>query len=470
MSMMALPEIKSRSKELFSMSLPMMVEHLALSIMGMISTMLVSTIGQYAQAALGMVDSISNLIIALFAALTTGGTIVVAQYIGRQDLQSAKRAGGQAVLLSAVLSGIMFILLFFFRVQILGFLFGDADAAVMDAALIFLAIVSFSFPVLAATQTIFGLLRGSGDTLTPMVISIAMNVVNLALGFVLIRGFDFGFVEVPSFGVAGAAIALLVTRILGMTAALLFIIKKARGIRLNRLRFFKPNPPMQKTILRLGMPNSIESGLFQGGRLITQIFIVWISTAAMATNTIAGSIVMFINVPGNALSIGAMILVGQRIGRGQESDVRRTALFATAAASVMFAALCFVMFFLQGPIVGLFSPSDEVLSYLPAVYISNLIATPLVWASAFVLPAALRATGDVVYPMIVSVSTMIVVRVALSYVFAIAMGMGVFGVWLAMYLDWVARSAFFIPRILGNKWRGKGISASKKDDEVQVET
>jgi len=338
----------------------------------------------------------------------------------------------------------------------------------MDAALTFLAIVSFSFPVLAATQTIFGLLRGSGDTLTPMVISIAMNVINLILGFALIRGLDLGFVAIPSLGVAGAAIALLTTRVLGMIAAALFIIKKARGIRLNRLRFFKPNTTMQKTILHLGMPNSIESGLFQGGRLITQIFIVWISTAAMATNTIAGSIVMFINVPGNALSIGAMILVGQRIGRGQESDVRRTALFATAAASVMFAALCFVLFFLQEPIVSLFNPSDEVLRYLPAVYFSTLIATPLVWATAFVLPAALRATGDVLYPMVVSVSTMIAVRVALSYVFAIMMGMGVMGVWLAMYLDWLARSAFFVPRILGNKWRGKGIGAPKNKDEADA--
>ena len=448
--MMATIEIKRRSRELLSISMPMVVEHLAISIMGMISTMLVSSIGEYATSALGMVDSISNLIIALFAALTTGGTIVVAQYIGREDLQSAKRAGGQAIVLSIIFSMAIFLVLFVFRVPILGFLFGDAEADVMAASLTFLAIVSFSFPVLAVTQTIFGLLRGSGDTLTPMIISILMNVVNLVLGFILIR----------AFGVPGAAIALLVTRFLGMLAALYFIIKKARGIRLNKVKFFKPDVPIQKTIMRLGVPTSLESGLFQAGRLITQIFVVSISTAAIATNTIAGSIMNFVNVPGMALATGLMILVGQRIGRGQVEDVKTTAIFATILSSMMFAVLCILMFFLYRPIVGLFNPSAEALHYMPAVYISNIIITPLFWSLSFVLPAALRATGDVVYPMVVSIASMLIVRVTLSYVFAIPMGMGLLGIWVAMYLDWILRSALFVPRLLGNKWRGKGIAAS----------
>jgi len=168
----------------------------------------------------------------------------------------------------------------------------------------------------------------------------------------------------------------------------------------------------------------------------------------------------FVNVPGMALATGLMILVGQRIGRGQVEDVKTTAIFATIASSIMFAALCLVMFFFYGPIVGLFNPSEEALSYLPAVYISSIIVTPLVWSMSFVLPSALRATGDVVFPMVVSIASMLLLRVTFSYVFAIPMGMGIMGIWLAMYLDWIVRSAFFVPRLLGNKWRGKGIAKS----------
>jgi len=455
---MPMPEAKRRSKELLSISMPMVVEHLAIAVMGMISTMLVSSVGEHATSALGMVDSISNLIIALFAALTTGGTIVVAQYIGRQDLISAKRAAGQSIVLSAAFSAIVLLVLVVFRTQVMNALFGDAEADVMAAALTFLTIVTFSFPVLAITQTIFGILRGSGDTLTPMVISIFMNIINLILGYILIGGLDVWIISIPSFGVMGAATALLIARTLGVAAGIYFIVKRARGVRLNKIRFFKPDFAIQKTILNLGLPTSFESGLFQAGRLITQIFIVSISTAAIATNTIAGSIVNFVNVPGMAFATGVMILVGQRIGRGQTDDVKKTALFATAMSSVMFLALCAVMFVVQRPIFALFNPSAEALSYLPLVYISSLIATPLFWSLSFVLPAALRACGDVMYPMIVSIATMFLVRVVLGYIFAIVLGMGIFGVWLAMYMDWVARSAFFLPRMLSGKWKGKGIA------------
>ena len=348
--------------------------------------------------------------------------------------------------------------------QILDLLFGDAEADVMSAALTFLLIVSFSFPVLAITQTIFGILRGSGDTLTPMVISILMNAINLGLGLILINGLNIGILEIPAFGITGAAMGLVIARTMGLMGSIYFIVRRARGVRLNKMRFFKPDVPIQKTILNLGMPTSFESALFHVGRLVTQVFIVSISTAAIATNTIAGSIANFVNVPGMALATGVMILIGQRIGRGEVEDVKKTALFASAMATVMFAALCFIMFFVREPIFALYNPSDEAMEYLPTVFTTFLITTPIFWAVSFILPAALRATGDVVYPMVVSICTMFVVRVALSYVLAIVLGMGIMGVWLAMYLDWVARGAFFLPRMLGNKWKGKGISAPKPED------
>ena len=462
--MMKKQEIKKRSRELFKISMPMVVEHLAIAAMGMISTMLVASIGEHATSALGMVDSISNLIIALFAALTTGGTIVVAQYIGKQDIMAAKRAAGQAIMLSAIFSAVILAVLLIFRVQVLNLLFGDAEADVMAAALLFLLMVSFSFPVLAITQTIFGILRGAGDTLTPMIISIFMNAVNLGLGLILINGLNLGIFTIPAMGIPGAAMALVIARLMGLAASVFFIVKKARGVRLNKLRFFKPDIPIQKTILNLGMPTSFESGLFHVGRLITQIFIVSISTAAIATNTIAGSIANFINVPGMALATGVMILVGQRIGRDDVDDVNKTVLFATVMSAVMFAALCFVMFFVRNPIFALFSPSQEAMAHLPMVFITYLIVTPLFWPASFIIPAALRATGDVVYPMVVSISTMLLIRVAFSYVLAIVMGMGIMGIWMAMYLDWVARGAFFLPRLLSGKWKGKGISAPKPEN------
>ena len=450
-------EVKSRTKEILKISLPMMVEHLAISLMGMVSTMLISSVGEHATSALGMVDSVSNLIISLFAALTVGGTIVVAQYKGRDDIIAVKRAGGQAIILSAVFSVAILLILLFFGESILNMLFLNAAADVMQASMVFLAIVSLSFPILAITQTIFGILRGVGDTLTPMIVSVIMNILNLILGIILIRGLNLWVISIPAFGVAGAAYALLISRVIGFIISAWFIIKKARGIRLNKPKFFVPNFKIQKTILRLGVPTSFESGLFMAGKLMQQVFMVSMGTAAIAANTIATSIVGFINVPGMAFATGLMILVGQRVGRGQLNDVKRTSLFAVALSSILFVIICFILFFFQDAIFSLYNPSEESREMLWWVLTSCLIATPFFWAASFITPAALRATGDVVFPMVVSVATMIVLRLVLSYIFGIVLGFGILGVWVAMYIDWIGRSLFFIPRLLNGKWKNKSI-------------
>ena len=447
-------EIKIRSKELLKISIPMAIEHISVSLMGMFSIMLISFfVGEHATSALGMVDAITHLILALFAALTTGGTIVVSQYMGRGDRSSAKKAGGQAIMLSAVASLAMFVVILVFRDSILNLLFAEAEPAVMDAARTFLTIMNFSYPVVAVTLTTFGIIRGTGDTFAPMVISLIMNGFNLILGII--------FIGVLDLGVYGAAWALTISKVVGLIASGWFLTKRAKNLRINKFKYFKPDFGRQKAILRLGLPTSFESGLFQAGRLITQVMIVTISTAAIAANTIGFTMMNFANVPGMALATGAMILVGQRVGRGETHDVVKTSMFSIGMGFVFLMALGLLIILFRNPIFATFNPTSETMEYLPTIVISYLLIAPFFWPASFVLPACLRATGDVVYPMIVSISTMFTVRIALGFVFGIVLGMGIAGVWIGMYLDWVARSAFFIPRMLRGKWKGKGLKADE---------
>ena len=450
-------EIQSRTKEMLKISLPMAIEHVSVSLMGVVSTMLISYVGEHATSAIGVVDSVTHLILALFAALTVGGTIVVAQYIGREDRKSAKRAGGQAILLTIVLSLIMFAIIAIFRDQILRALFSDADYYVMEASRTFLTIINFSYPIVAVTLTIFGIIRGSGDTFAPMVISVMMNVLNLLLGLILIRGLDFGFIAIPGFGIAGAAWALVASKAFGLAAAVYYLAKKARGIRLNRLKYLLPDFKRQKAILKFGLPTSFESGLFQAGRLVTQVIVVSMTTAAIATNTIGFAIVNFANVPGMALSTGAMILISQRIGRGDEKDVVRSSLFTLVISGIFLIILGIIIVLFRNPIFALFNPSEETAQLLGIVVVSYVLIAPFFWPSSFILASCLRATGDVVYTMVVAISTMIFARIAFAYILGIVFNMGIIGVWIAMYIDWVARSILLHIRLFGGKWKGRGI-------------
>jgi len=290
-----------------------------------------------------------------------------------------------------------------------------------------------------------------------MIISVLMNLVNLLLGLLLIHGANFLFWTIPGFGVTGAAMALLIARVFGLLVSGYVLLRKVKRIRLNRIKYFKPNFSMQKTILKVGMPTSFESGLFNAGALIIQMMVVSMSTAAIATHAIASNIMGFINVPGNALATGLMILVGQRIGRENIKDVIPTVKFTLVVGTIAFAAICLLAFFLRFPVFGLYSPSPETLEYLNWVFIIALIATPLFWSASFIAPAALRASGDVVYPMWVSIFSMLVLRVGLSYIFGVVLGMGILGIWMAACADWLLRGICFWVRLMRGKWKGKAI-------------
>ena len=441
------PEYTARSKEFFALSTPIFLEQTFVVLLGIATTVMVSRVGDYSLPAASMIESITNLISAFFAALTIGSTIVVAQYTGRSEHGKASGVAAQALLLAAFFGVIFCVFLATFRVQVIDLLFSRADYGVILDARLFLGITAFSFPAMAIMMTSFGILRGSGNTRAPMGITIIINIVNVVLGLILIR----------NFGVAGAAFALVISRYIGAVLGALYIVIKSTRIRFSGIKDFYPNIAIQKVILGLGIPTSIESGTFQMGKLLITIFMAGMGTAAIGANAIVNSFAGILNAPGSAFSTGTTILVGQRIGRGETEDVRKTTYFSVVAAMIMLLFLCLLTFFLTGPLLSIYHTTDEMLVILRPVLITLFIATPIAWPASFVTPAAVRATGDVKYTMVVAIASMVFVRIALAWFLGVYLGLGILGIWFSMYADWVVRGALFINRIRSGKWKGKGI-------------
>ena len=437
-----------RTREFYGLTAPIFLEQLFVVFMGIATQIMVSRwVDEYALSAVSMVESVSNLVLAFFGALTIGATIVVAQYTGRGDNQKASGVASQSILLAGGFGFIFCLFFAVFRNPVVTLLFGSADYNVIGYAQLFLGINAFSFPAVAVMMATFGVLRGSGNTHAPMTITIITNVINAGLGFALIW----------HFGVAGAAIALLVSRYVGAVLGVLYILKRSRTIKFNGLQSFKPDFAVQKTVLGLGLPTSIESGTFQLGKLVITVFIAGMGTAAIAANAIVAAVSGILIAPGMVFSTGTTILVGQRIGRGESHDVRKTAYFTVTSGMLLLLVICIGAFLFMNPIVALYRPTEYVFDIVRPVIITLCIAMPIIWPSSFVSPAALRATGDVKYAMVVAIVSMVFVRVALAYVLGVFFGLGVLGVWISMYADWVARSVFFLWRIRGNKWEGRGV-------------
>jgi len=443
--------IRERLRELGILTLPLLVEQAFITLMGMVNTAMVASLGQEALSAAGHINNAAMIPVSLFAAMTTGGTILVAQAVGARNERKAVLSAAQAVAMAAVFSVLLSVVLTIIQRPIIGWLFGPSDPAMIAAGFVYYGYMNWSLPFLAVAQTLFGVMRGAGDVKNPMKITLFMNVVNIIFSYVLIVGIWF----IPSFGMHGAGTALALARLAGMIYAIVIILSKKSHIRLNKLFLFKPNRGMIKDICTLGIPTSIEQVLFQGGRMIALMFIVGMGTSAMAANVVGMNIMGFVMIPGNALTISIMVMVGQRVGRGDIDDIMKTTLFSTFVAIAFMFLMSLVLLPMAQPMVGIFGLDEISAVYFRQMYLTLLLAGPLLWPMSFIIPSALRAVKDVTFTMGISIVTMILFRVGISYTFGVALGFGVMGVWFGIYSEWGARSVLFVIRLLRKKWLKK---------------
>ncbi|MBP8988863.1 MAG: MATE family efflux transporter [Clostridia bacterium] len=449
-------EIKRLTRTVGNLAFPVLIEQFFTVIMGVINIMLASNMGKEAISAIGMIDTINNMMISLFSALAIGGTVAVAQCVGHENPAKANQAAAQALVSTFFISAGISLLIFLFKSPIVLTLYGDAEPVVLQDAFLYLDIVLWSYIPIAMTSAAFGILRGAGDTRTPMLISILMNAMNVLLSYILIYGLDlsWGFLtlRLPSFGVRGAAAGLTAARTFGMILTWIPLLRGSKCIRLMDNQLFKPSGPLLREILRLGIPAGAEQVMFQGGRLITQTFIVKLGTAAIAANTISNSVNSLMTVPGNALSIAATTLVGQQVGAGHLKEARKQLNFLILISSVATGLTSLIMLLVKDSIISLYTQDANIARLVSKIILSALIVQPFTWSTAFIAPAGLRGAGDIRYTLWVSMASMWLVRIVLGYVFSCFLPWGVLGIWIAMYVDWLVRSIFFVRRVQTDAW------------------
>lgn len=443
-------------KDVFRLAVPILVEQLFVMSLGMVNTMMAGHISKEAVSAIGMVDSINNIFIAFFSALAVGGTVVVAQYIGQRNVKHANDAMKQALYSTVIISLFITIFMWLFRDSIISVLFGSADKDVIINAYTYLGITLLTYPLISISLVASGILRGAGDTKTPMKITIFMNLINVILGYVFIYGIDIQnshfHMNIPSLGVKGAAIGIAIARVTGAIAIIIVLLRGTRLLKLKNVGNFKFNRELLKPIFCVGIPASVESLLFNGGKLITQIFIVDMGTTSIASNTITNSIANMLNIPGNSMSIVAIALIGQYMGRRNTEEAEKCLSYITKASTIFLAVLAFVSVPLARFIVALYTENPDIIAISVRLLKLNAICSPL-WAISFVLPAGLKGAGDAKYTMITSIIGMWLFRIITGYILGIPLGLGIIGIWLGMYIDWLVRGILYCLRFKSGKWK-----------------
>lgn len=431
-------------KQLRKLIFPLIVEQVLAITVGMVDTMMISYAGESAISGVSLVDMINVLLINIFAAVATGGAVVVSQYLGHGNREKACRAAEQLVTVSAVISGGIMIFSLLLRAQILRLLFGTVEADVMENAMIYFLISAISFPFLAVFNACAATYRSMGNSRISMLVSVGMNVFNAIGNAILIFGFQMG--------TAGAALSTLAARMLGAVVMMVLIRNQKNDVYVVWKNLSVWERDMVRKILHIAIPNGVENGLFQLGRVLVVSIISRFGTAQIAANAVANNLDGMGCIAGQAMNLAMITVVGQCMGAGEKEQAvwytKKLWKFTYGITAVVNSVILVSLPFL----LNIYSLSPEAWRCAFILVCIHDGCAIVLWPTSFTMPNALRAAGDVKFTMVVSVASMFVFRIGFSVILGINFGLGAIGVWIAMVFDWLCRVAFYTWRFLSKKW------------------
>lgn len=433
------------NQDLKKLIIPLIIEQILVVMVGMADTIMISGVGEAAVSGVSLVDTVTVLLINIFTALATGGAVVAGQYLGQKKEEQACKSADQLVLFTLVSSTIIMVILLAAHQWVLSTVFGKIEADVMSSAKTYLLITGVSLPFLSVYNAGAAVFRAMGNSKISMQISLIMNLINIVGNAILIYG--------AGIGVAGAAIATLVSRIIASIIVIGMLRNQERQVHLSKRFEYHFDGGMIKKILHIGVPNGLENSMFQLGKILVLSLVTSFGTTAIAANAVCNSIALFQILPGMAIGLAVVTVVSQCVGAGAYDQATYYTKKLMGLTHVFMILVNIVVIVGCPLIVRAYNLSEATGRLTEQILIYHAICCMTIWPSSFTLPNALRASNDVRFTMIIAIVSMWIWRIAFSYVLGDFLGWGVFGVWVAMTIDWLFRAICFLVRFVRGKWK-----------------
>ena len=440
--------IEFSNRDLRILIVPLVIEQLLAIAVGLCDSIMVSYVGEAAISAVSLVDTVNVLLINAFSALATGGAVIVGQYLGRREPQKAGHSGAQLLLFMAEISLVVMAIFYLAKGFVLGVVFGEVEPDVAAFADTYYMIVQASIPFLALYSAGAAIFRVMGNSRISMYVSALMNLINLVGNAVLIFGFHMG--------VEGVAIPTLVSRAVAAVVILILLYRPGLTLQIERVTW-KHDPYVIKNILRFGVPNGMESSMFQLGKILLLSTVSVLGTAAVAANAVGNMVATFQCIPGLAIGFAMVTVVSRCVGAGDYEKARFYTGKLMKYTYVMMGIAILVSLVGLPWILQLYKVSEEAEACASQLVWLHGVLGAVFWPLSFTLPQALRAAGDTRYTMVSGTVSMWTLRVGLGILMGRYWGLGVLGVWIAMCIDWLLRVTLFVVRFKGHKWETMGI-------------
>jgi putative MATE family efflux protein len=425
--------------------MPAVGEQILTLLVNLVNTILVGHLGAAALTAVGLSGTISMIASSFYSAVATGGTALVARSVGARDHATATRAAEQAVMVALGLGvASMAVLLPLVRQTLL--LMGAEPEAVAQG-MRYLPFLAATMPFMALLLVGNAVLRGSGDTRTPMFIMSGMNAVNLSVSYLLIRGVG----PLPELGVMGAGIAVGTVRVLGGLAVLTVLLRGYSRIRIRRL-FNRLDMTILRRLLQIGLPAGGEIMLMRVAFLAYTRSIASLGTVAYAAYIITQRVEQFSSMPAMGFAAASTTLCGQALGAGEPDKARASVFRAIEIAGTYSLLMASITFLFPETMLRIFTNDAAVIAkgIMPLRLVA--LVQPFM-AISFSLSGALRGAGDTRATMLVTGIGAWFVRVPVAILSVTVLGWGLSGVQASMTLDWLSRLIMYSWRFRPRGWQ-----------------
>lgn len=434
------------NKMIWYFILPIAIEKLLLRLLDITDNIMVSHLGEDILAGLNLASQINIMIYEIFRGLVLGGMILVSQLLGRKDTATARKIAYSLLTFLTLTSLIISVIVSFYGEHMVTLLFGQLNQQTYESTVIYLKILAPTYPTKVIYICCTDLFRVMKNSKIPTKISILMNLINIYCNYIFIYQFHMG--------VIGAALGTVIARCLCTLIIFLLLCNKKNDIYFELdIKKYRIDFNSLKEILSLGISTATDKGMFQLGKLAVTSILSTFGSVQIAANVIVSNIDLLIELLADSVSMSSTTIIGRCVGIKDSKQVKYYAkkLMLMGILSII---ITLPILLLLIPILhSLYGVSNEVWNLAMLLTAMSYISVILFYIPSFTLANILRATGDVKFTMIISVSSMWIFRFGASYIIAKYFGLGVIGIKIAMAMDWAFRSIMFLSRYRSNKWQ-----------------
>lgn len=432
-------------KTTFQIAWPSILESFLISLVGMIDTIMVGSLGAYAIAAVGLTTQPKFVGLAIFISMNVAVSAIVAHRRGEGDRDSANKVLMQAIIITVILAMLVSVVCVVFADPIIAFSGSQADTH--QSAVSYFRIIMGCMIFNVLSLVINAAQRGAGNTKIAMVTNMVSNGVNVVLNYILIGG-HFGF---PALGINGAAIATVIGSMFACAMSIYSVMKKGRFLCLKDLKAVGFDKKTLSSIANIGSSTLAEQIFLRIGFLTYSIIVAKLGTVAFAAHQIGMNVMSLSFSFGDGLSVAAIALVGRSLGEKREDLAKIYGGVCQRIGLTISLGLAIIYFTLGKQIFMLFTQEPQVLEYAIMIMITMTFIV-VFQISQVIFSGCLRGAGDTVFTAFVSLISVAIIRPFSGWLLCYPVGLGLIGAWIGILFDQMVRFSLTALRFKTGKW------------------